>query len=323
MTKAFVVREYGGPEQLRLEDVDVGAPGQGQLKIRNRAIGLNFVDVYQRTGLYKTSLPFTAGNEGAGDVVAVGPGVTDFAVGDRIAYQGPIGAYAEERILPADKAVRLPLAISYEVAAASLLKGATAFYLLHWTHALKADETILVHAAAGGTGQILTQWAKAIGARVIGTAGSDEKCNTVRGNGADLAINYKSDDFVARVKELTGGRGVDVVYDGVGAVTFEPSLDCLKVRGLMVSFGNASGPVSIPRLGILADKGSLYVTRPTGAGYFRTANDLRVAADALFNLIELGRIKVAIDQTWPLAQAVEAHRALEARQTTGSTLLLP
>lgn len=323
MTKAFVVREYGGPEQLRLEDVDVGAPGQGQLKIRNRAIGLNFVDVYQRTGLYKTSLPFTAGNEGAGDVVAVGPGVTDFAVGDRIAYQGPIGAYAEERILPADKAVRLPPAISYEVAAASLLKGATAFYLLHWTHALKAAETILVHAAAGGTGQILTQWAKAIGARVIGTAGSDEKCNIVRGNGADLAINYKSDDFVARVKEFTGGRGVDVVYDGVGAVTFEPSLDCLKVRGLMVSFGNASGPVSIPRLGILADKGSLYVTRPTGAGYFRTANDLRVAADALFNLIELGRIKVAIDQTWPLAQAVEAHRALEARQTTGSTLLLP
>jgi len=323
MTKAFVVREYGGPEQLRLEDVDVGAPGQGQLKIRNRAIGLNFVDVYQRTGLYKTPLPFTAGNEGAGDVVAVGPGVTDFAVGDRIAYQGPIGAYAEERILPADKAVRLPPAISYEVAAASLLKGATAFYLLHWTHTLKADETILVHAAAGGTGQILTQWAKAIGARVIGTAGSDEKCNTVRGNGADLAINYKSDDFVARVKEFTGGRGVDVVYDGVGAVTFEPSLDCLKVRGLMVSFGNASGPVSIPRLGILADKGSLYVTRPTGAGYFRTANDLRVAADALFNLIELGRIKVAIDQTWPLAQAVEAHRALEARQTTGSTLLLP
>ncbi|MBN9314283.1 MAG: quinone oxidoreductase [Devosia sp.] len=323
MTKAFVVREYGGPEQLRLEDVDVGAPGQGQLKIRNRAIGLNFVDVYQRTGLYKTPLPFTAGNEGAGDVVAVGPGVTDFAVGDRIAYQGPIGAYAEERILPADKAVRLPPAISYEVAAASLLKGATAFYLLHWTHTLKADETILVHAAAGGTGQILTQWAKAIGARVIGTAGSDEKCNIVRGNGADLAINYKSDDFVARVKEFTGGRGVDVVYDGVGAVTFEPSLDCLKVRGLMVSFGNASGPVSIPRLGILADKGSLYVTRPTGAGYFRTANDLRVAADALFNLIELGRIKVAIDQTWPLAQAVEAHRALEARQTTGSTLLLP
>ena len=323
MTRAFVVREHGGPEQLRLENVEIGDPGPGQLKIRNRAIGLNFIDVYQRTGLYKLPMPFTPGSEGAGDVVAVGAGVTGFAVGDRIAYTGPVGAYAEERLLPADKAVRLPPAITYEVAAAALLKGTTAFYLLHWTHALKAGETILVHAAAGGTGQILTQWGKAIGARVIGTAGSDEKCETVRQNGADLVINYKSGDFVAGVKEFTGGRGVDVVYDGVGAVTFEPSLDCLKVRGLMVSFGNASGPVSIPRLGILADKGSLYVTRPTGAGYFRTANDLRVAADALFNLIELGRIKVAIDQTWPLAQAVEAHRALEARQTTGSTLLLP
>ena len=323
MTRAFIVREYGGPEQLQLEDVTVGEPGPGELRIRNRAIGLNFIDVYQRTGLYKTPLPFTAGNEGAGDVVAVGAGVTDFAVGDRIAYQGPVGAYAEERLLPADKAVHLPDGISYEVAAASLLKGTTAFYLLHWTHALKAGETILVHAAAGGTGQILTQWAKAIGARVIGTAGSDEKCDIVRHNGADLAINYKTDDFVAGVKDFTEGRGVDVVYDGVGAATFEPSLDCLRVRGLMVSFGNASGPVSVPRLGILADKGSLYVTRPTSGAYFRTASDLRTAAEGLFNLIELGRIRIPIDQTWPLAEAAEAHRALEGRQTTGSTLLLP
>ena len=323
MTRAFIVREYGGPEQLQLEDVNVGEPGPGELRIRNRAIGLNFIDVYQRTGLYKTPLPFTAGNEGAGDVVAVGAGVTDFAVGDRIAYQGPVGAYAEERLLPADKAVHLPDGISYEVAAASLLKGTTAFYLLHWTHALKAGETILVHAAAGGTGQILTQWAKAIGARVIGTAGSDEKCDIVRNNGADLAINYKTDDFVAGVKDFTEGRGVDVVYDGVGAATFEPSLDCLRVRGLMVSFGNASGPVSVPRLGILADKGSLYVTRPTSGAYFRTASDLRTAAEGLFNLIELGRIRIPIDQTWPLAEAAEAHRALEGRQTTGSTLLLP
>lgn len=323
MSRAFVVREYGGPEQLKLEQVDIGAPGPGQLKIRNRAVGLNFVDVYQRTGLYKTPLPFTAGNEGAGDVIAVGAGVTDFEVGDRIAYQGPVGAYADERLLPAEKAARLPDGISYETAAAALLKGATAYYLLHRTHELKAGETILVHAAAGGTGQILVQWAKAIGARVIGTAGSDEKCQIVRNNGADLAINYKTDDFVARVKAFTDGKGVDVVYDGVGQATFEPSLDCLKVRGLMVSFGNASGPVSIPRLGILADKGSLYVTRPTGAGYFRTAEDLRMAADALFNMIELGRIKVAIDQTRPLAEAVEAQRALEARATTGSTVLLP
>jgi NADPH2:quinone reductase len=323
MTRAFVVREHGGPEQLRLENVEIGDPGPGQLKIRNRAIGLNFIDVYQRTGLYKLPMPFTPGSEGAGDVVAVGAGVTGFAVGDRIAYTGPVGAYAEVRLLPADKAVRLPPAISYEVAAAALLKGTTAFYLLHWTHALKAGETILVHAAAGGTGQILTQWAKAIGARVIGTAGSDEKCETVRQNGADLVINYKSGDFVAGVKEFTGGRGVDVVYDGVGAVTFEPSLDCLRPRGLMVSFGNASGPVSIPRLGILADKGSLFVTRPTTSAYFRTPDDLRIAADALFNLVELGRIRIEIGQTFPLEQAVEAHKALEARRTTGSTLLLP
>lgn len=323
MVRAFVVREYGGPEKLQLEDIEVGAPGPGQLKIRNRAIGLNFVDVYQRTGLYKTQLPFVAGNEGAGEVVAIGPDVTGFALGDRVAYQGPVGAYAEERLLPAEKAVHLPAGVSYEVAAAALLKGATAFYLLHWTYALKAGETILVHAAAGGTGQILTQWAKAIGARVIGTAGSDEKCEIVRRNGADLVVNYKTDDFVARAMEFTGGKGVDVVYDGVGAATFEPSLDCLKVRGLMVSFGNASGPVSIPRLGILAEKGSLYVTRPTGAGYFRTAEDLRIAADALFNLITLGKLTVAIDQTWPLTEAIEAHRALEARNTTGSTLLLP
>lgn len=322
MSRAFVVREYGGLEQLQLEDVDVPAPGPGQLKIRNKAVGLNFVDVYQRTGLYKTPLPFVAGNEGAGEVIAVGPDVTGFKPGDRIAYQGPVGAYADERLLPADKAVHLPSGISYEVAAAALLKGATAFYLLHWTHELKPGETVLVHAAAGGTGQILTQWAKAIGATVIGTAGSDEKCEIVRRNGADLAINYKTDNFVERVKQFTG-KGVDVVYDGVGQATFEPSLDCLKVRGLMVSFGNASGPVSMPRLGILADKGSLYVTRPTGAAYFRTADDIRTAAEALFNMIELGKIRIAIDQTRPLAEAVEAQRALEARETTGSTLLLP
>lgn len=323
MSRAFVVREYGGPEQLKLEQVEVAAPGPGQLKIRNKAIGLNFVDVYQRTGLYKTPLPFVAGNEGAGEVIAVGPGVTSFKPGDRIAYQGPVGAYADERLLPAEKAVHLPDGISYEVAAAALLKGATAFYLLHWTYELKAGETILVHAAAGGTGQILTQWAKAIGAKVVGTAGSEEKCEIVRQNGADLAINYKTDDFVARVREFTGGKGVDVVYDGVGQATFEPSLDCLKLRGLMVSFGNASGPVSIPKLGILADKGGLFVTRPTGANYFRTAEDLRTAADSLFRMIELGKVRVAIDQTRPLAEAVEAQRALEARETTGSTLLLP
>jgi len=323
MSRAFVVREYGGPERLQLEELEVAAPGPGQLKIRNHAVGLNFVDVYQRTGLYPTPLPFVAGNEGAGEVLAVGQGVTGFSPGDRVAYQGPVGAYADERLLPAEKAVHLPDGVSYETAAAALLKGATAFYLLHWTHQLKAGESILVHAAAGGTGQILVQWAKAIGATVIATAGSEEKCELVRDLGADLVVNYKTGDFVAEVKTFTASRGVDVVYDGVGKATFEASLDCLRVRGLMVSFGNASGPVSLPRLGLLADKGSLYVTRPTGAAYFRTAEDIRTAAAALFGMIEQGKIKVAIDQRRPLAEAVEAQMALEARETTGSTVLIP
>jgi len=323
VTKAIVVHATGGPEQLKFEDVEVGAPGPGQIRLRNRAIGLNFIDTYQRSGLYKVPLPFIAGNEGAGDVVAVGPGVEGFAVGDRVAYSGPVGAYAEERLMPAAQAVHLPDAVSYEVGAAALLKGLTAFYLLHWTHELKAGETILIHAAAGGTGQILTQWAKAIGATVIGTAGSEEKCEIVRSHGADLVVNYKTDDFVAAVKAFTSGKGVDVVYDGVGAATFEPSLDCLRPRGLMVSFGNASGPVSIPKLGILAEKGSLYVTRPTSGGYFRTPEDLRTGAAALFDAIATDKVRIAIDQTFPLAEAEAAHRALEARETTGSSLLLP
>jgi NADPH2:quinone reductase len=323
MSRAFVVRENGGPEQLQLEELEVPAPGPGQIKVRNRAIGLNFIDVYQRTGLYPTPLPFVAGNEGAGEVLSVGPGVTGFAPGDRIAYQGPVGAYADERLLPAEKAVPVPDGISDEVAAAALLKGTTAFYLLHWTHELKAGEIVLIHAAAGGTGQILVQWAKAIGATVIATAGSEAKCELVRDLGADLVVDYKTSDFVTHVKEFTGGRGVDVVYDGVGKATFEPSLDCLRPRGLMVSFGNASGPVSLPRLGILAEKGSLYVTRPTGASYFRTPEDLRTAAAALFQMIADGKITISIDQRRPLAEAVEAHIALEARETTGSTVLIP
>lgn len=323
MPRAIVVHELGGPEKLTLEQVDVPAPGSGQIKISSRAIGLNFIDAYQRTGLYKVTLPFVAGNEGAGEVIAVGPDVTQWRIGDRVAYQGAVGAYAEERLLPADRVVRIPEGISYEVAAAAILKGLTAFYLLHWTHPLKAGETILIHAAAGGTGQILTQWAKAIGATVIATAGSDDKCAIAARNGADLTINYRTDNFVERVKQFTGGKGVDVVYDGVGAATFEPSLDCLRPRGLMVSFGNASGPVSIPKLTILAEKGSLFLTRPTTGGYLRTADDLRLGAEALFNVISLGRVKIAIDQTFPLAEAAKAHMALEARETTGSTLLLP
>lgn len=323
MSRAFFVRAYGGPEAMVLEDRTLEAPGPGQIAIRNAAIGLNFVDTYQRSGLYSTPLPFVAGNEGAGVVTAIGPDVTLWKVGDRVAYSGPPGAYADERLLPADKAVPIPDGISDEVAAAALLKGTTAFYLLHWTYAVEAGQTILVHAAAGGTGQILTQWGYALGARVIGTAGSDEKLAIAKAHGCHEAINYKTEDWVARVRELTDGAGVDVVYDGVGQATFEGSLDCLCKRGLMVSFGNASGPVSIPKLGILADKGSLYLTRPTGAAYFPTGLELRIAAKALFDVILAGRVKVSVDQTFPLTDAVKAHRALEARETTGQTLLIP
>ncbi|MGV3491559.1 MAG: quinone oxidoreductase family protein [Devosia sp.] len=323
MVRAVVVHELGGPEKLTLETVDVAAPGPSQIRLKSHAIGLNFIDTYQRTGLYKLPLPFIAGSEGAGEVLAVGPDVTNVKVGDRIAYQGAIGAYADERLLPADRAVKIPDGISYETAAAAILKGLTAYYLLHLTHAVQAGETILIHAAAGGTGQILTQWAKALGATVIATAGSDEKCAIAKRNGADLVVNYRTQNFVDAVKQFTGGKGVDVVYDGVGAATFEPSLDCIRPRGLMVSFGNASGPVSIPKLTILAEKGSLFLTRPTTAGYLKTAEDIRQGADALFAVIASGKVKIAIDQTFPLADAAKAHVALESRETTGSTLLIP
>ncbi len=323
MSRAVFVRALGGPEVLSLESRDLGPPGPGEIKVRNRAIGLNFVDAYQRTGLYKVPLPFVAGNEGAGEVVAVGEGVRLWKSGDRVAYSGPVGAYADERLLPADRAVPIPDGIDFETAAAALLKGTTAFYLLHWTHALKPGETVLIHAAAGGTGSILCQWAHAIGARVIGTAGTDEKVAEAKALGCDEVINYRTTQFAPRVRELTGGRGVDVVYDGVGQATFEASLDCLRPRGLMVSFGNASGPVSIPRLTILAEKGSLFLTRPTSAAYFPDGDRLREAAKALFEAIIRGDIRVFIGQTWPLAQAVEATRALEARRTTGSTVLIP
>jgi NADPH2:quinone reductase len=323
MSRAVFVRSLGGPEVLSVEEREVGAPGPGEIKVRNRAIGLNFIDTYQRSGLYSVPLPFVAGNEAAGEVIAVGDGVTAFKPGDRIACSGSVGAYAEERLLPADKAVPVPDGVSDEVAAAAMLKGTTAYYLLHWTHEVKAGDRLLIHAAAGGTGQILVQWAKAKGAVVIATAGSDEKCEFARKLGADLAINYRDQDFVAAVKEFTGGKGVDVVYDGVGKVTFEPSLDCLRPRGLMVSFGNASGPVSVPSLGILATKGSLYVTRPTSGAYFPDAASLRTAASALFKAIADGTLTIEIGQRLPLNEAAEAHRLLEARETTGATLLIP
>lgn len=323
MSRAVFVCSLGGPEVLSLEERELGAPGPGELKVRNRAIGLNFIDTYQRSGLYSVPLPFVAGNEGAGEVIEVGEGVTAFRPGDRIAYSGPVGAYADERLLPADKAVPIPDGVSDEIAAAALLKGTTAYYLLHLTHAVKQGDRLLIHAAAGGTGQILVQWAKAKGALVIATAGSDEKCAVARKNGADLAINYRDRDFVKAVKEFTGSKGVDVVYDGVGKATFEPSLDCLKPLGLMVSFGNASGPVAVPSLGILASKGSLFVTRPTSGSYFPDAAALRSAASALFRAIADGTLTIEIGKRLPLSAAVEAHRSLEARETTGSTLLIP
>ncbi|WP_196258342.1 quinone oxidoreductase family protein [Pelagibacterium limicola] len=321
--KAIVVERFGGPEVMALRDSDAGEPGSGEIRIRHHAIGVNFIDTYHRTGLYPNPLPLIPGSEGAGEVLAVGPGVTAFKPGDRVAYQGTIGAYAQERTMPAAKAILLPDSISYETAAAIMLKGLTAYYLLFLTWPVRAGETILFHAAAGGMGLLACQWAKSIGARVIGTAGSGEKVALALANGCDRVINYAEENFVERVREITNGKGVDVVYDGVGKATFEPSLDCLRPLGLMVSFGNATGPVSVPDLGILARKGSLFVTRPTGAHYFAERDALVAGAKALFNAVETGAVKPHIGQTYPLAEAAEAHRALESRKTVGSTILIP
>lgn len=323
MSKAVIVRAHGGPEVLSYEDRELASPGPGEIRVRNRAIGLNFVDAYHRSGLYPTELPFVAGSEGAGDVVEVGDGVTDVAVGDRVTYAGPLGSYAEERIIPAGRVARIPDGVTYEDAAALTLKGVTAYYLIFQTWPLKAGETILFHAAAGGVGSIVTRWAKALGARVIGTAGSPEKVALARAAGADEVIDYRREDFAARVRELTDGRGVDVVYDGVGNDTFLGSLDSLRPRGLLVSFGNASGPVSIPDLGILSRKGSLYVTRPTTATYMASTQELRTAVQAVFDALAAGSIEVQVNQRFPLSEAADAHRALEDRRTTGSTVLLP
>jgi len=323
MSRAIVVRQTGGPEVMQFEEWPVAAPGPGQIRLRQTAIGLNFIDTYQRSGLYPVQTPFVAGNEGVGIVTAVGEGVDDIAVGDRVGYEGQTGAYAEERIIKAAKAVPIPEGIDDAVAAAVILKGFTAFYLLHKTFVVSPGDTILWHAAAGGVGLIAGQWAKGLGARVIGTVGSDEKIALAKANGCDEVINYNTEDFAKRVRELTDGQGVDVVYDGVGKATFEKSLDCLKPRGLMVSFGNASGPVSVPDLGILARKGSLYITRPTSGWYFSTRDELLEAADALFGAILTGFIRVSIGQTFKLADAVAAHQALESRGTTGSVVLLP
>jgi NADPH:quinone reductase len=321
MPHAIRVHQTGGPEVLKWEEVDVGEPGSGQVRLRQESAGLNFIDVYHRSGLYKQELPFTPGVEGAGIVDALGPNVTNVRVGDRVAYAGPIGGYAEERLIAADKLVKLPESIPTEQAAAMMLQGLTAEMLLRRVYRVKAGETILVQAAAGGVGLILCQWAKAIGATVIGTVGSDEKAELARAHGCDYPIVYTRQDFVAEVKRITDGRKLPVVYDGVGRDTFMKSLDCLHRRGMMVSYGNASGPVDPFPATLLAQKGSLFLTRPTLFDYVVTRDELEQASAELFAVIESGKVKIEVKQRFPLKDAAEAHRALESRRTSGSTVL--
>ena len=323
MAKAIQFRTTGGPEVLQLVDVPVGEPGPGQARVRQTAIGVNFVDTYQRSGLYPAKLPAIAGNEGAGIVEAVGPDVRDLQPGDRVAYTSLAGAYCEVRIVPADRLVTLPDGISEAQAAAMMLKGLTVHYLIFTTYPVKRGQTVLWHAAAGGVGLIAVQWLKALGVTTIGTAGSDEKCALARARAADYMINYNTENFVERVAALTGGQKVPVVYDSVGKSTWEGSLDCLQPRGLMVSFGNASGPVPPVHIGILATKGSLYLTRPTLATYIATREDLVARANALFAAVKSGTVTIEISKQYPLAEAAQAHRDLESRKTTGSIVLIP
>jgi len=323
MTHAIEVTKHGGSDVLAWVESSVGSPGPGQVRIKSTAIGLNFIDVYLRSGLYPHETPFIPGKEGAGIVTELGEGVSDLAVGDRVAYCSLMGTYSEELIANVDYLAKLPDGISDEVGAAIMLKGLTAHYLLHLTYPLKKGETILFHAAAGGVGLIACQWAKEIGANVIGTVGSPEKAELAKANGCDHTILYREENFVERVKEITGGAGVDVVYDSIGKDTFEQSLDCLKNRGMMVSFGNATGPVSMPNLGILAQKGALYVCRPTLFTYIDTPQAFRENCDALFGMVESGKIDITIGQKFALKDAAKAHDALEGRATVGSTLLIP
>ena len=324
MSKAIRIHKTGGPEVLRFEDVEVGDPGPGQVRIRQHAIGLNFIDIYYRTGHYAPpSLPFTPGSEGAGEVVAVGAGVTAFEPGDRVAYAGGLGAYAQERLIEERLLVPLPKTMAYEAAAALMLKGLTAQYLLRRTFRVKKGDTILVHAAAGGVGLILCQWAWALGATVIGTVGSAEKAKLAKKAGAKHVINYNTQDFAARVRDITKGNLCDVVYDGVGKATFPASLDCVSPLGMFVSFGSASGPVDSFSLGLLAQKGSLFATRPTLNTYAAKREDLAKMAKELFKAVAAGAIEVPVPASYPLEQAAQAQAALEARATTGSTILIP
>jgi NADPH2:quinone reductase len=321
MPHAIQIHEAGGPDVLAWDEVEVGEPGPGQAKIRQAAAGLNFIDVYHRTGLYPQQTPFTPGVEGAGTVESVGEGVTNVKPGDRVAYAGPLGGYSEERLIDADKLVKLPDDIGFDQAAAMMLQGMTARMLLRSVYPVKSGDTILVQAAAGGVGLILCQWASALGATVIGTVSTEEKAELARAHGCAHPILYTKQDFAAEVDKLTAGQKLPVVYDSVGKATFMKSLDCLRPRGLMVSFGNASGPVDPISPLILSQKGSLFLTRPTLFHYIATRPELEQAANDLFDVVRSGKVKIEVKQRFPLAEAAEAHRALEARRTTGSTIL--
>jgi NADPH2:quinone reductase len=322
--KAIRFHKTGGPEVLVLEEVQVGDPGPGQVRVRNHAIGLNYIDTYHRSGLYKLELPSGIGQEGAGVVEAVGAGVTAVKAGDRVAYATmPLGAYSDVRLMPPERLVKLPDGISFEQGAAMMLQGMTAEYLLLRTYPVKKGETILFHAAAGGVGLIACQWAKALGATVIGTAGSDAKAALAKAHGCDHVIVYTRENFTERVREITGGKGVAVVYDGVGKDTFMGSLDCLQARGMMVVFGYASGPVPPFDINLLQQKGSLFLTRPTLMTYNAKREDLVASANALFEVVLAGKVRIEVNQRYALKDAAQAHRDLESRRTTGSTILIP
>ena len=321
MAHAIRIHQTGGPEVLQWEEVEVGEPGPGQVRIRQEAAGLNFIDVYHRTGLYKQETPFTPGVEGAGVVETVGSEVTNVKAGDRVAYAGPIGGYAEERLIDADRVVKVPDGISTEQAAGMMLQGMTAQMLLRSVYPVKKGDMILVQAAAGGVGLIMCQWASALGATVIGTVSTEEKAELARNHGCAHPIIYTKQDFVAEVNRITAGEKLPVVYDSVGRDTFMKSLDCLRLRGLMVSFGNASGPVDPISPLLLSQKGSLFLTRPTLFHYVATREQLEKSAGELFAMVETGKVKIEVKQRFPLEEAAEAHRQLEARKTTGSTVL--
>ncbi len=324
MTHAIRFHRTGGPEVLQWEEVGVGEPGPGEVRVRHAAVGLNFIDTYHRSGLYPVPLPSGIGLEGAGTVEALGPGVTHLQVGDRVAYAGgPLGAYSEARLIPADRLIRLPDSLSFETGAAMMLQGLTAAYLLRRTYRVQKGDTVLIHAAAGGVGLIACQWAKALGATVIGTVSTEAKAELARAHGCDHPILYTREDFARRVRDITGGEGVPVVYDGIGKDTFTGSLDSLRPLGTMVSFGNASGPVGLIDPLLLSQKGSLFFTRPTLMHYTARRADLEALATELLGVVTSGQVKIEVNQRFPLQQAAAAHIALEGRQTTGSTVLVP